>query len=190
MQSLNIKVAFSRRQLFVANVYHWWRHCPSSHLHPTLFLLTYFFGWMCDKATSNVLFCLMLWQTYTCQILVPYYQKHLGMCFIQQGIRFTVGLTQMTWLLLALCLISHTQTHTQHIGTNRLTLHMNIYYHLLCGQSRYLLNQSLTDIKNLFCKGQQCFCFSNITHLQKLLICLLDSVARLSPSCETQRIVV
>ena len=85
---------------------------------------------------------------------------------------------------------THTNTHTEHIGTNRLTLHMNIYYHLLCAQSRYLLNQSLTDIKNLFCKGQQCLCFSNITHVQKSVICLLDSVPRLSPSCETQRILI
>ena len=36
-----------------------------------LFLLPCFFGWMCDHATSTVLFCLMILWTFTCQVLVP-----------------------------------------------------------------------------------------------------------------------
>ena len=37
------------------------------------------------------------------------------MCFMQQGVKFTLGLTQMTWLLLALWFdITYTNTQSMH----------------------------------------------------------------------------
>ena len=48
------------------------------------------------------------------------YQQHL-VCFMQQGIKFTEGLANMTWFLLVLWFhIIHRQTHTEKTWTNRL----------------------------------------------------------------------
>ena len=101
-------------------------HIFSNPLPPILlplFLLPCFFGWMCDCFTSNMLFYLMIWPAYTYWALAPLYQKQLAMNFMQQDIMFTVGLTQVTWLLLALWFdITHAQTNTHRAqtGTNRL----------------------------------------------------------------------
>ena len=62
------------------------------------------------------------------------------MCFIQQGIKFTVALTQMTWLL------------GSHTGINNLT-HKYILVHVLTAAICITLNLSLTDIKNLSYRG-------------------------------------
>ena len=54
--------------------------------------------------------------------MVPLYQQHLAVCFIQKGIKFTKGLKRMTWFLLVLWFdITHRQTHTGHTRTNRQT---------------------------------------------------------------------
>ena len=74
------------------------KFCPTPspllpcHLQPPpqlFFLLSCFFGWMGDHATFDVLFYLMIIWIYTCQALVPWYQKDLDVCFMQQDIRFT-----------------------------------------------------------------------------------------------------
>ena len=77
----------------------------------------------CAIVKHIMLFYFMIWWTYTCWALTPYYYwKHLAMRFMQQGVNCTVGLTQMAWLLLALWLdITSTYTHTAHTGTNRMT---------------------------------------------------------------------
>ena len=51
--------------------------------------LSCFFGWMGDHATFDVLFYLRIICIYTCQALVPWYQKDLNVCFMQKGVRFT-----------------------------------------------------------------------------------------------------
>ena len=77
---------------------------------PLLYLLPCFSNRMCDCPTSNVTFCLMIQQTYACQALVPWYQVYLALCFMQQAITFTVAMTHMTWVLLAL---NRYHTHKQ-----------------------------------------------------------------------------
>ena len=102
----------------------------STSSFPPFFLLPCFYGWMDDRATSNVLFyASIIWRSYTCWALVPYYQKQPPMCFIRVGIKFNVGLTKMTWHLLALWFdIIHTKNiYTTHIGTTVDWL-INIYY--------------------------------------------------------------
>ena len=44
-------------------------------------------------------FWIILW---TCLALLPQYQQHLAVCFMQQGIKFTEGLTRIIWFLLVL----------------------------------------------------------------------------------------
>ena len=111
------------------------------HLHPPhqgFFLLSCFFCWMGDHATFDVLFYLMIIWIYTCQALVPWYQKDLNVCFMQQGVRFAE-----VWHM---CFFSgtldftNTQTHTAHSGTSRMTHPYKCIYlhHLLCAQSSYL----------------------------------------------------
>ena len=56
---------------------------------PPLLFLPCFFGRMGDRATFDVLFYLMILLIYTCQTLVPQYQKDLAMCFMQQDVSFT-----------------------------------------------------------------------------------------------------
>ena len=78
------------------------------------FLLPCFFGRMFNCTTFNVLFCFTDMRTCTCQALVTKYQNHLAICFKQQDSRFTIDLTQMTWLLLALWFDTiHTNKYTQ-----------------------------------------------------------------------------
>ena len=65
--------------------------------------------------------------------------------FMQQVIKCVVGLTQMTWFLLALWFdITHTQTNNiQYIKGPR-DWHINIYYHhLSCAHSSYLYHIEL-----------------------------------------------
>ena len=108
---------------------------------PLLLLLLCFFGWMGDHATFDVLFYLMIIWIYTCQALVPWYQKDLDVCFMQQGVRFT-EVWHMWFFTDTLMLLSHTQTqkHTQHTqGPVDWHTHINIYlHHLLCAHSSYL----------------------------------------------------
>ena len=54
-----------------------------------LFILSCFFGRMGDHTTFDVLLYLMILQIYTCQALVPQYQKGRDVCFMQQDINFT-----------------------------------------------------------------------------------------------------
>ena len=83
-------------------------------LSPSLFfcLVSYFFLLLvyaeCVITKSNVLFYLIIWRTYTCRA-------------------YTVGLTNITWILLAPWFdITHKQIHTQHTqGTT--DWHRNIY---------------------------------------------------------------
>ena len=61
---------------------------------PPLFLLAFFFDYMGDRATSDVLFYLMRLWIYTCQALVPWYLKDLVVCFMQQSFNL---LKSSTW---------------------------------------------------------------------------------------------
>ena len=91
---------------------------------PLLFLLPFFFGWMGDHVTYDIQFYLMIIWIYTCQALVPYYQKDLDVCLMQQGIRFTEVWHIMlffTGTLIWYYTHKNTQTHTAHSGASRLT---------------------------------------------------------------------
>ena len=73
----------------------------------------------------------------TCWTFVPLCQKHLAIDFIQQGFMFTVGLTQVTWLLLCL---SFDITHTAHRETNRLTNKYISTLPVMCSQQLSVLH--------------------------------------------------
>ena len=143
-----------------------WRPPPHGHpyiAHPSFFnffstpfpSLT-FFGWMCDRATSA-----------------------------QQKAKFTVGLTQMTWLLLALWFdITQTNTHTAHTGTDRLTHKYILRPSVMCSQQLPALHSITHSLisKTSFIGVNNCF--SKITYLQKSHV-WLDSII-LNPSFEKQ----
>ena len=83
---------------------------------PLFFLLSCFFGWVGDHTFDELSYLMMIW-IYTCWALVPYYQKDLDVCFMQQ-VRGQVywGLTCDVVFYWYSDLISHTnkQTNTQH----------------------------------------------------------------------------
>ena len=110
------------------------------HLQPPsqlFFLLFCSFGWMGDHATFDVLFYLMIILIYTCQALVPWYQKNLDVSFMQQGVRFT-EIWHIMWFFTDTLIWYH--KHTQHTqGPVDWHTHINVYlHHLLCVQSSYL----------------------------------------------------
>ena len=109
----------------------------------------------------NVLFYLIIWWTYTWHVST----KSTLLSVMQQGVKVTVGLTQMTWLLPALLFhIAHTNKYTQIWHINIYNTNCYVFAAAIC----VILNESLNDIKNSFYRGQQYLCFSKITHLQKL----------------------
>ena len=156
---------------------------PASLLLLLLFLLPSFSAWISNFATSNVLFFLMIWHTYTCWTLVLQYQKDLAMCFMHQGIKFTVGLTLMTWLLVAFWFdVTHTNkyTHNTHRDQKR---HINVYlHHLLCAHSSYLYYIELITpwYQKLLLRWSTISLLFKNCSFQKSRICYLDSI-RLSP---------
>ena len=88
------------------------------------FCCHFFFGWMGDHVTYDIQFYLMIIWIYSCQALVPYYQKDLDVCLMQQGIRFTEVWHIMlffTGTLIWYYTHKNTQTHTAHSGASRLT---------------------------------------------------------------------
>ena len=112
---------------------------------------------------------------------------------MQQGVKFSADLTQMSWLLLSLYFdITHKQIHKAHTGTNRPT-----HKYILTPRACYVLtatvcitlNEALPDIKNKVYKSAQYLCFSIIIHLSKSYVCRLDSI-RPSLLCEKQRILI
>ena len=134
------------------------KFCPTPspripcHLQPPpqlFFLLSCFFGWMGDHATFDMLFYLMIIWIYICQALVPWYQKDLDVCFMQQGVRFWCRTYNVVfyWYWFD---ITNTQTPTAHSGASGLTHPCNrIFYHLLCAKSSYLI------ILNVTCCGKR-----------------------------------
>ena len=82
------------------------------------FLLSCFFGWLSDHATFDVLIYLMIIWIYTCQALLPWYQKDLDVCFMQQGVRFT-EVWHIMWFFTGTLIWYH--KHTAHSGASRLT---------------------------------------------------------------------
>ena len=112
---------------------------------------------------------------------------------MQQGVKFSADLTQMSWLLLSLYFdITHKQIHKAHTGTNRPTHKYILTPHacyVLTATDCITLNEALPDIKNKVYKSAQCLCFSIIIHLSKSYVCRLDSI-RPSLLCEKQRILI
>ena len=51
---------------------------------------------MSDRATSNVLFYLMKGEPCTCRVFCTLVPEAPTMCFMQQGVKFTLDLTQIT----------------------------------------------------------------------------------------------
>ena len=101
-----------------------------------------------------VLFCVMTLKTCSCRVLVPLNQRDFAICFIQQGIKFTEGLTRMTCFFCQYPdLISHTYTHTythtdkhtENTGTNKLTHTYNYILTLPVMCTRQLPVLHLTD---------------------------------------------
>ena len=118
---------------------------------PLFFLLSCVFGRMVDLAIFNVLFYVMIIWIYTCRVLVPYYQKDLDVCFMQQGTKFSEVWHKIGFLLVHWFDITHTK-HTQHTqGPVDWHTHINIYlHHLLCAHSSHLYYiKWLMNIRNL-----------------------------------------
>ena len=63
--------------------------------------------------------CLLILWIYTCQALLPLYQKDLDVCFMQQVIKFTE--VSHMWFFAGTVIWYHTQRHTAHSGTSKLT---------------------------------------------------------------------
>ena len=114
------------------------------HLHPPhqgFFLLSCFFCWMGDHATFDVLFYLMIIWIYTCQALVPWYQKDLNVCFMQQGVRFA----EVWHVFFLVLLISQTHKHTQHTPVPvEWHTHINVYIYTTC----YVLKAAIFIVLN------------------------------------------
>ena len=91
------------------------------------FLLSCLFRWIGDRPTFYVLFYLLMSWAYTCWALT--------LCM------FYVTRCPVYWrptCFFAGTLIRY-HTHTTHSGANRLTHHINIYFHQsLCAHSNYL----------------------------------------------------
>ena len=106
-------------------------------LSPSTSVLSCFFGWRGDHATFYLLFYLMVIWIYTSQALVPWYQKNLDVCFMQQRVRFT-DIWHIMWFFIGTLIWYHKHTrHTQ--GPVDWHTHINVYlHHLLCAQSSYL----------------------------------------------------
>ena len=108
-----------------------------------LFLLPCFFGWMCDRATSNVLFYLIIWQTYSGRVLVTQYYQNLALCFIatrcQVYCRFDADNMTFANTLIS---ISHTNKYTTRRGrTNRLTHKYILPPPVTCSQQLSVLHR-------------------------------------------------
>ena len=103
--------------------------------------------------------------------------------FYAQGIKFIVGLTLMTWLLVAFWFdVTHTNkyTHNTHRDQKR---HINVYlHHLLCAHSSYLYYIELITpwYQKLLLRWSTISLLFKNCSFQKSRICYLDSI-RLSP---------
>ena len=63
------------------------------------------------------------------------------MCLMQLGVKFTVGLTQITRLFLALLFgITHINAHTAHTGVNRVIHKYISAMPIMCSQQLSALN--------------------------------------------------
>ena len=112
------------------------------------------------------------------------YQKQLARCFMQQGVKFTVGLTQMTWLLLALWFdIMHISKDTQRDQKTDINIY---FHHLLCAYNTCLYCiELITQWYQKFILQRSTISLLFNNHLQQSHICWLDSIGP-SPSCETK----
>ena len=79
---------------------------------------------MGDRATFDVLFCLMILWIHTYQTLVPQYQKDLDVCFMQQGVKFT-EVWHVMWQQLCGTNYVKTPEHTAHLFLVLLLLTLN-----------------------------------------------------------------
>ena len=83
----------------------------TSNPHPHCsFCCPLFFGWMGYYATFDMLFYLIIIWIYICRALVPWYQKELYVCFMQQSAKFTEDWYIM-WFFTGI-LIRHHKTNT------------------------------------------------------------------------------
>ena len=111
------------------------KRCSNFLQPPTslLFLLLYFFGWMRDRATFDVLFYLILW-IYSCQDLLSWYQRDLAACFfcnkVSSLLRFD---TCCGFLLVIWTDVSHTQRkrRSTHRG-KKIGAPISIYINITC----------------------------------------------------------
>ena len=62
---------------------------PTTTSTPTALSVVMFLWLNGDHATFDLPFYLRIIWIYTYQALVPYYQKDLDVCFMQQGLKFT-----------------------------------------------------------------------------------------------------
>ena len=146
-----------------------WQRVPNPIFHEVLlyYLLSHRFRNFAQCLTHPRYFrCFLLWLNLWTQIfwtLALWYQQHLAVCFMQQGVKFTKGLTGMTWFLLVLWFeITHANAQDT-IGPIYWCTLINIYWlHLLYAHSTYLYCSYW--YKNLLYRGPQCLCLSKITH--------------------------
>ena len=107
--------------------------------------------------------------------LSPLFFSNFVVFFMQQGKKFTEGLTWMTWFLLVFWFdIVHNDIYKQDTRANT-----HIFKYILT-PPLHTANLYCTEWvtcwnKNLFYRRSQCLSFSKITHLQKSYICWLDS---------------
>ena len=139
----------------------------TSNPHPHCsFCCPLFFGWMGYYATFDMLFYLIIIWIYICRALVPWYQKELYVCFMQQSAKFTED-WHIMWFFTGTLIRHHkTNTHTAHSGASRLTQPDKYIFAppVICSQRLPLLheiNNSLIS-KIYFL---QCLFFSKIIHL-------------------------
>ena len=144
----------------------------SNPQRPLFFLLSCFFGWMSDCTTVMCYFAvLMILWIYTCQVLVPKYQKDLDVCFMQQGIK-CIEVWHLMWFFAGTLIWYHkntytqTQRHTVHSGASRLTHPYKYIFTppFMCSQQLSLLHwMSNSLISKIY--FPQCLFFSKIIHL-------------------------
>ena len=150
------------------------RFCPTPP--PLLLLLLCFYGWMGDRATFDVLFCLILW-IYKCRALVPE-----GTCcsFFCNKVSSLVRLDTCGFLLVLWFDVTHTNTKkdTQHAKGQR-DRHPYKYILILlvmCSEQPSVLHWT----NNLLISKIYFTEFHNIFAFQKLLSCRSHLLNRLS----------
>lgn len=113
---------------------------PTPLLHPPMFLLLCFIGWMCDH--------LMCYFTYWYDGPALVTPRNLSIrstlqCFMQQWATFTVGLTHKVWFLLIFWFdMTHTQRHI-HIHTHKYTHHTHTQRPIDWNRHRYILTPAV-----------------------------------------------